>query len=92
MGSRDEQESGGPGGARSTFQQGGVDRGKDERKRNVDGGEDKMDIPLRTMQDRHETEKENRYHSTDEQTDKTDGNRDEERETRNEKRADKTTH
>ena len=50
---RDEQESGGPGGARSTFQQGGVEagRGEDERKRNADGGEGKMDIPLRTMQD-----------------------------------------
>ena len=50
---RDEQVSGGPDGARSTFQQGGVEagRGEDERKRNADGGRGKMDIPLRTMQD-----------------------------------------
>ena len=53
VGARDEQESGGPGGARLPLQQGGVEagRGEDERKRNADGGEGKMDIPLRTMQD-----------------------------------------
>ncbi len=88
------KQSDGPGGARPPFPQGGVEagRGEDERKRNADDGEGKMDLPLRTMQDRHATEKENRYHSTDEQTDKTDENRDEESEMRNEKRADKTTH